>query len=406
MFTKPKLLAPAGDIEKLKIAVLYGADEVYAGGYLFSLRSQANNFSYEDLKEGVEFCHAHGVKMYVTVNIYAHNSHLQGLGEYLVELQDLGIDAVIISDPGVFAICRKVAPNLPIHISTQANTTNVSAASFWQELGAERIVLARELSIAEAGEVAMAGIDTEIFVHGAMCVAQSGRCLISSFMVGKSANLGDCTQPCRWNYRLEESKRGGEYYPVEEDDYGTYFFNSKDLCLIDFMPEIIRAGIGSLKIEGRMKSIYYVANVVRIYREALDECFANIDNYTTKDEWNDELRRISHRKYTSAFAIDGDKTDMQIYDTTVTVRGYDFSGIVIDSDGERLHIQQRNNMRLGDKLEIIIPHGGVYELELTEIWDEKGQLRESLPHAKEIAYIGCNEKLPAGSIIRRPVREV
>ena len=429
MIQKPELLAPAGDLEKLKMAVLYGADAVYLGGQCFSLRAQATNFSPEEMAEGIAFAHAHGVKVYVTVNIYAHNQHLAGLETYLQELAALRVDAVIVSDPGVFALAKRVAPELSLHISTQASCTNYEAALFWQQLGAERIILAREVSLADCGEISKrAKIDLEIFIHGAVCMAYSGRCLLSSFLSKRSANLGDCAQPCRWQYRLEEAKRPGSFFPIEEDRWGSYIFNSKDLCLLELLPEILFRGIASVKIEGRMKSAYYVANVVRVYREAIDACWQAVQQYcqdhpdaresvdfelfrqqyfTVRPEWLAELEKVSHRQYFTGFAVGQPNENGYVYDTTYSFRGYDFAGVVLgyDAEQQRLQIQQRNHLALGDEIEIISPGQPVYNMKIQQIWREDGTPLTVLPHPKEIAFLGCTQGFSAGSIIRRPIKD-
>lgn len=406
---KPELTAPAGDLEKLKTAIRYGADAVYAGGQNFSLRAAATNFTEAEMAEGIAFAHQHHKKVYVTVNVYGHDMHLQNVPSYLKGLRDMGVDALIISDPGIFRIALETVPEIPIHISTQANCTNSSAALFWQQLGAKRIVLARELSIAESAVIAEnTKIELEMFAHGAMCMALSGRCLLSSFMAKRGANLGDCAQPCRWEYRLEEKKREGNYFPIEEDRWGSYIFNSKDLCMIEYLPQIMAAGICALKIEGRMKSAYYVANVVRIYRQAIDSCWQNPNEYFVKKEWKEELSKVSHRQYTGAFATGVLDSDAYVYDTSYSFRGYDFAGVVhgYDAIGGRILIEQRNHLAVGDEIEIISPNQEPYGFQITKIWDTEGEIRGKLPHPKEMAYLQCPKAFPEGSIIRRPVKEV
>jgi putative protease len=431
MIKKPELLAPAGDLEKLKTAVLYGADAVYIGGQNFSLRERATNFNIDEMREGVNFAHAHGVKVYVTINIYAHNEHIEKMADYMKELAAINVDAFIISDPGVFALAKRTVPQMELHISTQASVTNYEAAEFWRLAGAKRIILAREVSLYDCGVIAKnTNVDLEIFVHGAVCMSYSGRCLLSSFMTKRSGNLGDCAQPCRWQYRLEEAKRPGSYFPIEEDKWGSYIFNSKDLCLIDLLPEILFRGITSLKIEGRMKSVYYVANVVRVYRQAIDKCYEAIlsylkDNdltaencpteidftefkkkYFVVDEaWHHELKKVSHRHYFTGFAISKPNENGYIYDTTYSFRGYDFAGVVLDNQEGKIKIQQRNHLAIGDEVEIISPNQPVYTLCLKKIWDEEGNTKEVLNHPKEIAWVECEKKFPVGSIIRRPIKD-
>lgn len=417
---KPELLAPAGDMEKLRMAVLYGADAVYLGARDFSLRAQSKNFDTGDLPQVVEYAHAHGVKVYLTVNVYPHEQHLSGIRELLAAAEAAGVDAFIIADPGVFRLAGEVAPSVARHISTQASVTNSESARFWRDLGAERVILGREVSLQNAGEIVRnVPIEVEIFIHGAVCMSYSGRCLLSSYLTGRSANLGDCAQPCRWQYRMEEQRRPGEYMPIEEDKWGAYILNSKDLCLLPYMPEILAAGVSSLKIEGRMKSAYYVANVTRVYREALDAYWqaweklgeksaaALRENFEPDQSWQDELAKISHRKYFSGFAVDAPGADSYVYNTTYSFRGYDFAGVVLayDSEKKRVQIEQRNHLALGDEIEIIRPGDKPYQLTISEIWDNDGEPRERLPHAKEIAWLACPVELAAGSILRRPTPE-
>lgn len=431
MIKKPELLAPAGDSEKLKMAVLYGADAVYIGGQNFSLRERAANFDSEQMREAVAFAHSRGVKVYVTVNIYAHNEHIDKMADYLLDLAAMQVDALIVSDPGVFALAKRVVPQLELHISTQASVTNYEAVNFWRQAGAERVILAREVSLYDCGVISRkTDLDLEIFVHGAVCMSYSGRCLLSSFMSKRSGNLGDCAQPCRWQYRLEEAKRPGSFFPIEEDKWGSYIFNSKDLCLIDLLPEILFRGVSSLKIEGRMKSAYYVANVVRVYRQAVDECYAaakkyladncltaeecpteidfdafHRDYFSVKTEWREELEKISHRHYFTGFAVGKPNENGYIYDTTYSFRGYDFAGVVLTSEPGRIQIQQRNHLALGDEVEIISPNMPVQKLRLENIRDLDGNPRQVLNHPKEIAWVDCPHQMPAGSILRRPIKD-
>lgn len=425
---KPELLAPAGDMEKLKMAVLYGADAVYLGSSDFSLRAQSRNFDGEQLAEAVEFVHAHGKKAYLTVNVYAHEDHIEGLEDLLTYAGKVGVDAFIISDPGIFAMAKRLAPNVALHISTQASVTNSEAVNFWEMLGAERVILGREVSLANCGEMSKKiNIELEIFVHGAVCMSYSGRCLLSNFMTKRNANMGDCSQPCRWEYRLEESKRPGSFFPIEEDRWGSYIFNSKDMCLIKLLPEIVFAGVSSLKIEGRMKSVYYVSNVVRVYRQGLDACYKAYEQYmaelpegaepnvadfrekyyTFDEKWQEELEKISHRHYFTGFAEHHPNENGYVYDTTYSFRGYDFAGVILGYDAEtkRLQIEQRNHLALGDEVEIISPVGEPYPLKLYGLWGNKGDERQTLPHAKEICWIACEKELPVGSIIRRPIKD-
>lgn len=418
---KPELLAPAGDMEKLRMAVLFGADAVYLGAKDFSLRAQSKNFAADDLPRAVEFAHAHGVKVYLTVNVYPHEPHLEGICELLPKARAAGVDAFIIADPGVFNLAGQLAPIVARHISTQASVTNSEAARFWHDLGAERVILGREVSLANCGEITRkVPIEVEIFIHGAVCMSYSGRCLLSSYLTGRSANLGDCAQPCRWQYRMEEQRRPGEYMPIEQDKWGAYILNSKDLCLLPYMPEILAAGVSSLKIEGRMKSAYYVANVTRIYRQALDAYWdawqkladktadALRRSFVPPADWQEELGRVSHRKYFAGFAVDAPDENAYVYNTTYSFRGYDFAGVVLgyDKENSRVQIEQRNHLALGDEVEFICP--GMekpYKLVLSAMWGADGEERQTLPHAKEIGWLACPDELPEGSILRRPTPE-
>lgn len=442
---KPELLAPAGDLEKLQMAVLYGADAVYLGASDFSLRAQAHNFDPAELAEAVAFAHSRGVKVYLTVNVYAQEPHLPALRRLLPQAAELGVDAFIIADPGIFRLAAQLAPQGPRHISTQAASSNSEAARFWLEQGASRVVLAREVNLRDCGQIARAvPIELEIFIHGAVCMAYSGRCLLSSFLTGRSGNLGDCAQPCRWQYRLEEAKRPGQYMPIEEDRWGSYIFNSKDLRLLELLPEVLAAGPASLKIEGRMKSAYYVANITRVYRQALDTCWQAYEAarrelpaqlageeptaeqiracWQWDDEWAAELEKLSQRQYFTGFAL-ADAADLSLpaqsaqnapgpeaydYDNSYSQRSWDFAGVVLDWDAERqrLHIEQRNHLQLGDELELIQPQGKLRRLQIEAIWDEQDQPRQTLPHAREHAWLACPFALPAGSILRRRQRPV
>ncbi len=405
MMKKPELLAPAGNLEKLKFAIVYGADAVYLGGEAFGLRAGAGNFSFDDMAEGIAFAHERGRKVYVTVNIFAHNKDLAALPDYLRKVAELGADAILVSDPGVFQIAREVVPNLSIHISTQANNTNWQTAMFWQKLGAERIVLARELSLAEVGEITetcrKSGMETEMFVHGAMCISYSGRCLLSNFMVGRDANQGDCAHACRWRYRIQEEKRDGEYMEIEEDGRGAYIMNSKDLCLLPHLPEIIAAGVDSLKIEGRMKSPYYVANTVRIYRAAIDAYCAAPESYQCDPAWQEELTKVSHRDYTDGFALGKPKADAHRYEDGGYLRNYSFVGLVRGQDEEYIWVEQRHKICLEDTLEMITPTGEVYEWQVKGLVDKDKNSIESTPHAQMLYGIPWQGSIPAWSILRQ-----
>ncbi len=399
---KPELLAPAGDLTKLKTAIDYGADAVYIGGKAFSLRTASDNFSKEEMLEGVKYAHDRGKKCYVAINIIAHNSDLVHLEAYLNELQECGVDAVIVADMGIFHTIRQKAPALPVHISTQASNTNYASVAFFKELGAKRIVLARELSFGEIRGIAdrVPDVEIEAFVHGAMCVSYSGRCLLSNYMAGRDSNKGDCAQPCRWKYHLVEEKRPGEYMPVYEDDRGTFIFNSKDLCMIEHIDELVRAGVTSFKIEGRVKSEYYVATVVKAYRDAIDEYFAG---KPFNVQHNEELRKISHRRYTSGFYFEKPRDTAQVYTTSSYVRDYELIGTVLSYDEEKkeLTIEQRNRFFQGDEIEILMPGEPFYCTTIREMKNEAGDPIEVAQHAQMIVKIPCDKKIYPGSFIRK-----
>lgn len=374
---KPELLAPAGNMEKCKMALLYGADAIYLGGNKFGLRAFAANFSMAEIKEAVEFAHNLGKKVYVTVNIFAHNEDIAELPEYLLSLEEAGVDALLISDFGVWSIARQVVPDMALHVSTQANTCNWAAVEAWKNLGAERVVLARELSIAEISEIdKKCDVELEVFVHGAMCISYSGRCYLSSYLTGRDGNRGECAQVCRWNYQLVEENRPDQAFPIEEDERGTYIMNSKDLCLLDLIPELAEAGVDSLKIEGRMKSVHYVATVVSVYRKAIDAWYSNPEQFSLKSEWKDELEKVSHRPYFYGFAVNRPDENGQIYTTSSYVQTRDFVGIVTGYDKETntAYIEQRNKMVAGEKLEVLMPDGTLLDIVLNDMRDENGKL--------------------------------
>ncbi|PYG86977.1 putative protease [Ruminiclostridium sufflavum DSM 19573] len=403
---KVELLAPAGNLEKLKMAVLYGADAVYIGGQRFGLRAQADNFSLEDMRQGLSFVHDRGCKLYVAVNIIPHNEDLEGLPEYIEQLYELGADALIVSDPGVFSVVRRTVPNMEIHISTQANNTNYQSANFWHELGAKRIVVARELSLEEIREInarTSESLDIEAFVHGAMCISYSGRCLLSSYMTGRDSNRGDCAQSCRWKYHLMEEKRPGEYYPVYEDEKGTYIFNSKDLCMIEHIPELVEAGIYSFKIEGRMKSSFYAATVVNAYRRAIDAYLADPQNYKFNPEWLRELSKASHREYTKGFYFGKTTGEDQIYHTSSYVRDYDFVGLVLDYDRKTktAKIEQRNRMIVGDEIEVMSPNKDYFVQTIESMKNEDLEDIRTAPHAQMVVYMPMTEEVEPFAILRR-----
>lgn len=408
---KVELLAPAGDLQKLKYALVYGADAVYLGGEIFGLRASAKNFSFEEIKEGVEFAHDMGKKVYITLNIIPHNEDLAQLEAYINSIKDLGIDAVILSDPGTLMYVKEYAPNMEIHLSTQANNTNFMSAKFWHQQGISRVILARELSFAEIKEISEKTpdtLETEAFVHGAMCISYSGRCLISNYMTNRDANKGECSHPCRWDYVLVEKKRPGEYYPVVEDEKGTYFFNSKDLCLIEHIPELIGAGLTSLKIEGRMKSLYYVANVVRVYREAIDSYYENPDNFQFKEAWVHEIKKASHRKFTTGFSIEKPGGDEQLYGTSAYTRSYDFCAIVVDYDAETklATVEQRNRMFVGEEIEIMGPNYYSDQFVISEMFNDKGEAIEVAPHAQQIIKMKMDKPVEKYFILRKKSEDV
>ncbi|MDR1068503.1 MAG: U32 family peptidase [Clostridiales Family XIII bacterium] len=408
----PELLAPAGDIEKLRVCLRYGADAVYFGGMAGSLRTGADNFSVEDIYEGVSLCHAHSKKAYLALNIVAHDEDFADLGALLDETRDAGIDAYIVSDPGVFELVLKRASGArqpQIHISTQANVTNALAARFWHNLGAKRIILARELSLDEIRAIRSeipAELELEAFVHGAMCISYSGRCLLSNVMTGRDANRGNCAHPCRYSYALEEEKRPGEYLPVREDVRGTYILNSKDLCMVGRLADMARAGITSFKIEGRVKSPFYVATVTRVYREAIDALTAS-DGATPPAAaargWMEELAKASHRGYTAGFYDGKPDADAGNYETSGYVRNYTFIGIVREVDGRTGSglIEQRNKFSVGDILEIFGPAPGFTEFTVSSITDENGASRDSAPHPKELVRVPLPRGSAAGDMLRR-----
>lgn len=392
---KIELLAPAGDLEKLKTAIIYGADAVYIGGEKFGLRAASKNFTDEQMKEGIEFAHSRNKKVYVTCNIIPHNMDFNGVEEYFKSLEDLGVDAIIVADPAFMSIAKSVVPNMELHLSTQANTTNYITADFWHKQGIQRIVSARELSMKEIKQIKekCPTLEVEMFVHGAMCISYSGRCLMSNFMTNRDANKGACAQPCRWNYSLVEEKRPNEYFPVEQDERGTYFFNSKDLCLIEHTKEIIEAGVDSMKIEGRIKTAYYVAVVVRAYRMAIDSYYENPDNWTFKQEWMDELKKASYRDFTTAF-FDGtnDTTNSQNYGSSSYIRTYDIIGNVIsyDDDKKLCKVQQKNRFFVNDEIEIIGPSFPTTKAVIKSITNAKGEQLEcsNIPMQEVFVDIG------------------
>ena len=404
-----ELLAPAGDLEKLKIACHYGADAVYFGGESFSLRAGAGNLSIAEMQEGIRYAHERGVRCYLTLNIYAHNEDIEPLKEYLETIREIPIDAFLVSDPGVICLLREIIPDAQIHLSTQANMTNYVTARFWYDLGVRRIVLARELSFREIAELSAhipEDMELEAFVHGAMCISYSGRCLLSNAMTGRDANRGLCAHPCRYKYTLMEEKRPGEYFPIEEDARGTYIMNSKDLCMIRHVPELIQSGIISAKIEGRMKSIFYVAQVLRAYRHAIDTYYADPDAYEFREEWLTELEKASHREFTTGFYFQKPGPDDQNYRTSAYVREYSFTGIVRDYDPETgfALVEQRNKMRIGDTIEVFGPGISFFEQNLSEMYDaETGEPLESAPHPQQLLKIRLDQPAAPDDMLRMAV---
>lgn len=401
-----ELLIPASSLEVLKTAVIFGADAVYIGGEAFGLRAKAKNFSMEDMKEGIAFAHAHDVKVYVTANILAHNYDLEGARAYFEELKTIGPDALIISDPGMFTIAKEVMPDTDIHISTQANNTNYMTYQFWWKQGAKRVVSARELSLNEIKQIREHipdEMEIETFMHGAMCISYSGRCLLSSFMAGRDANRGACTHPCRWKYSIVEESRPGEYMPVYENERGTYIFNSKDLCMIEHIPEMLNAGIDSFKIEGRMKTALYVATVARTYRLAIDEFIQDENLYKKRIPfYKSEISKCTYRQYTTGFFFGKPDENTQIYDTNTYIKEYTYLGIVGEQNAQGLyHIEQRNKFSVGETIEVMRPNGDNILVTVKRITDERGVDMESAPHPKQQLYIDLGVKLEQYDVLRR-----
>ena len=403
---KTALLIPAGSLEVLKTAVIYGADAVYIGGEAFGLRAKAKNFTNEEIKEGIAFAHEHGVKVYITANILAHNDDLAGVEAYFGELKEIGPDALIISDPGVFAIARRVIPDMEIHISTQANNTNYGTYRFWYDLGAKRVVTARELSLKEIKEIREhipEDMEIESFIHGAMCISYSGRCLLSNFMTGRDANQGACTHPCRWKYSIVEEKRPGEYMPVYENERGTFIFNSKDLCMVDHIPEMIDAGIDSFKIEGRMKTALYVATVARAYRRAIDDYQRDPKLYEANLDWyREEIAKCVNREFTTGFYFGKPDASSQIYENSTYVKDYTYLGTVASVDDRGYaRIEQKNKFSVGETIEVMKPDGTNIETVVKAIFDEDGNPQESAPHAQQKIDVDLGIQTETYDILRR-----
>ena len=403
---RPELLIPASSLEVLKIAVIYGADAVYIGGEAFGLRAKAKNFSMEEIREGIAFAHAHDVKVYITANILAHNGDLDGVREYFAELREIKPDALIISDPGVYMIAKEVCPEIERHISTQANNTNYGTYRFWYEQGAKRVVSARELSLAEIKEIRANipdDLEIETFIHGAMCISYSGRCLLSNYFTGRDANQGACTHPCRWKYAVVEEKRPGEYLPVYENERGTYIFNSKDLCMIEHIPELMESGIDSFKIEGRMKTALYVATVARTYRRAIDDYKQSPELYREHMAWyQEQISNCTYRQFTTGFFFGKPSDEAQIYDNNTYVKEYTYLGIVGEQNEEGLYrVEQRNKFSVGESIEVMKPDGVNITVTVQRIVDEEGNDMESAPHPKQVLYIDLGQPLAMYDILRR-----
>lgn len=407
---RPELLIPASSLEVLKIAVIYGADAVYIGGEAFGLRAKAKNFSMEEMREGIRFAHDHEVKVYVTANILAHNDDLEGVREYFKELDSFAKeekpDALIIADPGVFMIAKEVCPDIERHISTQANNTNYETYRFWYGLGAKRVVSARELSLNEIKELRANipdDLEIETFIHGAMCISYSGRCLLSNYFTGRDANQGACTHPCRWKYSIVEETRPNEYMPVYENERGTYIFNSKDLCMIEHIPELMESGIDSFKIEGRMKTALYVATVARTYRKAIDDYKVSPELYKKNLPWYlDQISNCTYRQFTTGFFFGKPSDEAQIYDNNTYLKEYTYLGIVGEQNEERLYrIEQRNKFSVGEEIEIMKPDGENLTVTVKRIVDEDGADMESAPHPKQVLYIDLGHPLEKYDILRR-----
>lgn len=401
---KPELLIPAGSLEVLKTAVVYGADAVYIGGEAFGLRAKAKNFSYEDMLKGIAFAHEHHVKVYVTANILAHNDDIRDAEEYFGQMRELQPDGFIISDPGLFMAAKRICPEIEIHISTQANNTNYETYRFWWELGAKRVVSARELSLAEIKEIREKipeEMEIESFIHGAMCISYSGRCLLSNYFTGRDANQGACTHPCRWKYAVVEEKRPGEYLPVYENERGTYIFNSKDLCMIEYIPEMIDAGIDSFKIEGRMKTALYVAATARTYRKAIDDYYESEELYREHMPWyREEIAKCTYRSFSTGFYFGKPSEENQIYDSNTYVSEYIYLGMIEEEKEDLVRIEQKNKFCVGDKIEIMKPDGRNITTDVLHMYDEEGTEVESCPHSRQVIWLKLSEKADKYDILR------
>ena len=403
---KPELLMPAGNLEILKAAVMFGADAVYIGGDMYGLRAKAHNFSPNEMSEGIEFAHSYGKKVYVTANITAHNNDLLGVREYFKELSVIKPDALIISDPGVFMAAKEICPDIDVHISTQSNNVNYDTFRFWHMQGATRVVTARELSVKEIAEIRKNipdDLEIETFIHGAMCISYSGRCLLSNYFTGRDANLGACTHPCRWKYYIMEEKRPGEYLPVEENERGTYIFNSKDLCMIEHIPDLCKAGIDSFKIEGRMKTALYVANVARIYRMAIDDYYKDASLYEEKiPYYKAELEKGTYRQFTTGFFYGKPTHETQIYDSNTYVKNYTYLGMIKSVNDEGFYgFEQKNKFSVGDEIEVMRCDGTVHNVTVRRMTDDAGNEIESCPHPGQMIYIDAGMELSEYDMMRK-----
>ena len=403
---KVELLVPAGSLEVLKVAVDYGADAVYIGGQAYGLRAKADNFSIEEMKKAVKYAHAKNAKVYVTANIFAHNYDIEGMKAYFEQLKDTGVDAVLVSDPGIFLLAKETMPDMELHISTQANNTNYLTYNFWYNMGAKRVVTARELSLVEIKQIREhipEDMEIESFMHGAMCISYSGRCLLSSYFTGIDANRGACTHPCRWKYHIVEETRPGEYMPVNEDDRGTYIFNSKDLCMIEHIPEMIDAGIDSFKIEGRMKTALYVATVARTYRKAIDDYMESPELYRSNMEYyKSEIAKCTYRQFTTGFYFGKTDQDSQIYDNNTYIKNCTYIGNVqeVTEDG-LVAFEQKNKFSVGEEIECMNFDGTNTVCRVEEIYNDRMEPMESAPHPKMQLYVKLDRPVSAGMILRR-----
>ena len=408
---KPELLIPAGSLENLKIAVKYGADAVYIGGEQFGLRAKAKNFDHEQMAEGISYAHGHGVQVYVTANIIAHNDDIDQARAYFEELKELAPDAVIVADPGMLMVAREVMPDMELHLSTQANNTNYASMIFWHKMGVKRVVVARELSLQEIAKAKASvppELDFEAFVHGAMCISYSGRCLLSNYMNNTDANKGACTHPCRWTYHLVEETRPGEYMPIVENERGTYIYNSKDLGMVGHVDDLVKAGIDSFKIEGRMKTALYVATVTKTWREAIDDYFEDPERYYSKiDHYESEIRKCTHRKFTTGFYYGKPNGDEQIYDSNTYIKEYTFVGKGLGYDEERkmVKIQQRNKFVIGDRLEVLKANGEIVEFVVQKMYNSDNEAVDAAPHPKQEIWLETEIEIEEDEILRRPAKQ-